>query len=58
VIAKAKDAEVNKLRQAADTARKTAAAAAFFAAFSMLVGARFSPLSRPPRIPRGSGVSL
>jgi hypothetical protein len=38
VIAKAKDAEV-KLRQAADTARKTVAAAAFFAAFSMLVGA-------------------
>jgi hypothetical protein len=38
VIAKAKDAEV-RLRQAADTARKTAAAAAFFAAFSMLVGA-------------------
>jgi hypothetical protein len=45
VIAKAKDVEV-KLRQAADTARKTAAAAAFFAAFSMLVGARLSRLSR------------
>jgi hypothetical protein len=38
VIAKAKDAE-NKARQAADTARKTAAAVAFFTAFSMLIGA-------------------
>jgi hypothetical protein len=38
VIAKAKDAE-NKVRQAADTARKTAAAIAFFTAFSMLIGA-------------------
>jgi hypothetical protein len=38
VIAKAKDAE-NKARQAADTARKTAAAVAFFTAFSMLNGA-------------------
>jgi hypothetical protein len=38
VIAKAKDAEV-KLRQAADTARKTAATAAFFTAFSMVIGA-------------------
>jgi hypothetical protein len=38
VIAKAKDAEV-KVRQAADTVRKTAATAAFFTAFSMLVGA-------------------
>jgi hypothetical protein len=38
VIAKAKDAEA-KVRQAADTARKTAAAVAFFTAFSMLVGA-------------------
>ena len=38
VIAKAKEAEV-KLSQAADTARKTAATAAFFTAFSMLVGA-------------------
>ena len=37
-IAKAKDAE-NKVRQAADTARKTAAAIAFFTAFSMLIGA-------------------
>ena len=38
VIAQAKEAEV-KVRQAADTARKTAAAAAFFTAFSMLIGA-------------------
>jgi hypothetical protein len=38
VIAKAKDAEV-KARQAADTARKMAAAIAFFTAFSMLIGA-------------------
>jgi hypothetical protein len=38
VIAKAKDAE-NKVRQAADTARKTAAAIASFTAFSMLIGA-------------------
>jgi hypothetical protein len=38
VIAKAKDAE-NKVRQAADTARKTASAIAFFTAFSMLIGA-------------------
>ena len=38
VIAKAKDAE-NKIRQAADTARKTAAVIAFFTAFSMLIGA-------------------
>jgi hypothetical protein len=38
VIAKAKEADV-KLRQAADTARKTAATAAFFTAFSMLIGA-------------------
>jgi hypothetical protein len=38
VIAKAKDVEV-KLRQATDTARKTAATAAFFTAFSMLIGA-------------------
>jgi hypothetical protein len=38
VIAKAKDVE-NKARQAADTARKTAAAIAFFTAFSMLIGA-------------------
>jgi hypothetical protein len=38
VIAKAKDAET-KARQAADTARKTAAAIAFFTAFSMLIGA-------------------
>jgi hypothetical protein len=38
VIAKAKEAEV-KLHQAADTARKTAATAAFFTAFSMLIGA-------------------
>jgi hypothetical protein len=37
-IAKAKEAEV-KLRQAADTARKTAATAAFFTAFSMVIGA-------------------
>jgi amino acid transporter len=38
VIAKAKDAET-KARQAADTARKTAAAIAYFTAFSMLIGA-------------------
>jgi hypothetical protein len=38
VIAKAKDAEL-KVRQAADTARKTGAALAFFIAFSMLIGA-------------------
>jgi hypothetical protein len=38
VIAKAKDAE-DKTRQAADTARKTAAAIAFFTAFSMFIGA-------------------
>jgi hypothetical protein len=38
VIAKAKEAET-KARQAADTARKTAAAIAFFTAFSMLIGA-------------------
>lgn len=38
VIAKAKEAEV-KLRQAADAARKAAATAAFFTAFSMVVGA-------------------
>lgn len=38
VIAKAKDAEA-KTRQAADTARKTAASIAYFIAFSMLVGA-------------------
>jgi VIT1/CCC1 family predicted Fe2+/Mn2+ transporter len=38
VIAKAKDAET-KARQAADAARKTAAAIAFFTAFSMLIGA-------------------
>jgi len=38
VIAKAKDAE-SKARQAADTARKTAAEIAFFTAFSMLIGA-------------------
>ena len=38
IIAKAKDAET-KARQAADTARKTAASIAFFTAFSMLIGA-------------------
>jgi hypothetical protein len=38
VIAKAKDAET-KAHQAADTARKTAAAIAYFTAFSMLIGA-------------------
>ena len=38
VIAKAKDAET-KARQTADTARKTAAAIAYFTAFSMLIGA-------------------
>ena len=38
VIAKAKDTET-KARQAADTARKTAAAIAYFTAFSMLIGA-------------------
>jgi hypothetical protein len=44
VIAKAKDAE-NKVRQAADTARKTAAAIAFFTAFSMLIGAFIAAVS-------------
>jgi len=38
VIAKAKDTEV-KLRQAADAARKTAAKAASYTAFLMLIGA-------------------
>jgi hypothetical protein len=38
VIAKAKDAET-KARQAADTAGKTAAAIAYFTAFSILIGA-------------------
>lgn len=38
MIAKAKDAEV-KTRQAADTARKTAANIGYFTAFSMLIGA-------------------
>jgi hypothetical protein len=38
VIATPKNAE-NKVRQATDTARKTAAVIAFFTAFSMLIGA-------------------
>ena len=38
MIAKAKDVEL-KAWQAADTARKVAATAAFFTAFAMLVGA-------------------
>jgi hypothetical protein len=38
VIARAKETDV-KVRQAADTARKTAATVAFFTAFSILIGA-------------------
>jgi hypothetical protein len=51
VISKAKEAEV-KVRQAADTARKTAATAAFFTAFSMLIGAFIAALAATIAGPR------